>query len=156
MGLMERLEKQKTVPIPEAKSEIAVNSSAAVYTDEFSWLKEKIHSEIIEQLNQEDSGGVNAAQDEFLLKRIEKLVEENVSSVPRAERTRLSKEIYDNVVGLGPLEPYLADPDVTEIMVNGPYSVYVERAGKLHLTQTVFKDNAHVMNVLNRIVSSVG
>jgi len=60
------------------------------------------------------------------------------------------------VVGLGPLEPLLSDPEITEIMVNGPYNVYVERKGKLVLSDTVFKDDNQVMNVINRIVSSVG
>jgi pilus assembly protein CpaF len=59
-------------------------------------------------------------------------------------------------MGLGPLEPLLNDSEVTEIMVNGPYQVYVERKGKLELSNVVFKDNAHVMNIISRIVSSVG
>ena len=57
---------------------------------------------------------------------------------------------------MGPLEPLLENPDVTEIMVNGPYNVYIERRGKLELSSAKFNDNEHVMNVINRIVSSIG
>ncbi|MDD3301007.1 MAG: CpaF family protein, partial [Bacteroidales bacterium] len=74
----------------------------------------------------------------------------------RTERTKILKEIFNDVMGLGPLESLLNDDDVSEIMVNGPSHVYVERKGKLVLSDVVFKDNNHVMNIINRIVSSVG
>lgn len=159
MGLLERLEKQKGSNQPAAATETAAaNIAVNPCTDEYSGLKDKIHADIIEMMNQEavDSGRIDRDQKEYLLKSIERLVEEKGGSVPRADRARLAKEIYNNVVGLGPLEPLLNDPEITEIMVNGPFSVFVEKAGKLQLSTTVFKDNSHVMNVLNRIVSSVG
>lgn len=160
MGLMERLEKQKTPSQPEPTVEVSSspNKTQAPYVDEYSGLKDRIHNEIIELVNQEatDKGDFKSGDDEHLMRSIELLVDEKGNSIPRTERSRLAKEIFHNVVGLGPLEPLLADPDISEIMVNGPYNVYVERKGKLELTNTVFKDNSHVMNVLNRIVSSVG
>jgi pilus assembly protein CpaF len=160
MGLMERLEKQKTPTQQEQTTEISPspNKTQAPYVDEYSGLKDRIHNEIIELVNQEaaDKGDLKPDDDEHLMKSIELLVDEKGNSIPRTERSRLAKEIYHNVVGLGPLEPLLADPEISEIMVNGPYNVYVERKGKLELSNTVFKDSGHVMNVLNRIVSSVG
>src|SRR5207344_1321350 len=60
------------------------------------------------------------------------------------------------VMGLGPLEPLLADPTVADILVNGPHAVYIERAGKLELTDVRFNDDAHLMNIIDRIVSAVG
>ncbi len=157
MGLLERLEKQKN---PQ-QSEISADNPArgsAVYVDEYSVIKDQIHGEIIELVNQEAvEGGKTESNDEaHLLQSIENLVDTKAGQIPRTERSRLVKEIYNNVIGLGPLEPLLADPTISEIMVNGPYCVYVERAGKLELSATKFKDNEHVMNVLNRIVSSVG
>lgn len=160
MGLLERIERQKAGPPQNTAPETAAFSgkSAAVLVDEYSDLKEKIHNEIIELINQDvySKGKTEGVSEEYIMQSIESLVDGNGTAIPRTERTRLVREIYNNVVGLGPLEPLLADPEITEIMVNGPYSVYVERKGKLELSSTVFRDNEHLMNVLTRIVSSVG
>jgi len=160
MSLLERLEKQKAPLQPDRTAQTAAftTKGGASYVDEYSGLKDKIHGEVIELINQEtaDNGRFEANKEEHLLKSIEILVDDRGGAIPRTERARLVKEIYHNVVGLGPLEPLLADPEVSEIMVNGPYSVYVERAGRLELSPTIFRDNNHVMNVLSRIVSSVG
>ncbi|MGC3995223.1 MAG: CpaF family protein [Propionicimonas sp.] len=72
------------------------------------------------------------------------------------ERQRLIREVHDDVLGLGPLEPLITDKAVTEIMVNGPYKVYIERAGKLTLSQVRFKDEPHLRRVIERIVTKVG
>ena len=87
---------------------------------------------------------------------MESIIETKASGLIRSERTRLLQEVYNDVMGLGPLESLLNDVEVSEIMVNGPYRVYVERKGKIELSDVVFKDNAHVLNIINRIVSSVG
>lgn len=159
MGLMERLEKQKAPKLMDKAAEVDVPSHNEVsFVDEYSGLKEKIHGEIIELINQEmvDNGKIEDKKEEYLLKSIESLVDDRGSAIARNDRVRLVKEIYNNVVGLGPLEPLLADDEISEIMVNGPRSVYVEKNGKIQLSSTVFNDNHHVMNVLNRIVSSIG
>ncbi|MFN4088480.1 MAG: CpaF family protein [Alphaproteobacteria bacterium] len=72
------------------------------------------------------------------------------------EQRELVTVLIDDMLGLGPLEPLLADETVTDIMVNGPKQIYVERRGKLELTSAVFRDNAHVLNVATRIVSRIG
>jgi pilus assembly protein CpaF len=75
---------------------------------------------------------------------------------PGVDPDRLSQEVCDEAVGLGPLEDLLADPDITEIMVNGPEHVYVEKAGKLHLTEKSFLDDESVRAIIERIVAPVG
>jgi len=157
MGLLERLEKQRNPKAQEQQAETA-DAVGQAYVDEYSELKEKIHGEMIEMINQEiaERGKIEGNQKDYVFKSIETLVDAKADSVSRSDRSRLVKEIFNNVVGLGPLEPLLEDPDISEIMVNGPGQVYVERHGKLELTSTVFRDNQQVMNVLNRIVSSVG
>jgi pilus assembly protein CpaF len=72
------------------------------------------------------------------------------------ERERLSLEVLDEVFGLGPLEPLLQDPTISDILVNGPKQVYVERAGLLEETRIMFKDDAHLMHIIDKIVSAVG
>lgn len=160
MSLLDRLEKQKMAATADDKSADtpATNKNVSVFKDEYADLKSRVHKEFIEIVNQQDVNlfNIKGEQEQELQKIMESIVESKTSNLTRSERSRLLKEIYNDVMGLGPLEPLLNDAEVSEIMVNGPYQVYVERKGKLELSSVVFKDNAHVMNIINRIVSSVG
>ncbi len=82
----------------------------------------------------------------------------NDASAPLSlmQRRHVVRQIEDEVMGLGPLEPLLADPTVSDILVNGPHQVYVERAGKIESTDVRFNDDAHLLNIIDRIVSKVG
>ena len=77
-------------------------------------------------------------------------------SLTRLEESKLAQEIHDDVMGLGPLEPLLRDDSISEIMVNSARQIYIERGGRLEQTPASFRDDAHVLKVINRIVSSVG
>ena len=160
MSLLEKLEKQKMIQKAEVSTETvrSFNKNGVPLVDDYSDLKEKVHAEMIELINHEAANGneIKGNQEEYLLRSIEGLIDSNAAGISRADRARIQKDIYNNVVGLGPLEPLLDDPEISEIMVNGPYNVYVERRGKLELSTTVFKDNDHLLNIINRIVSSVG
>src|SRR5437660_452650 len=83
------------------------------------------------------------------------LVEEDLAVAP-AELGSLVRDVADAIVGLGPLEPFLHDPAVTEIMVNGPSMVYVERAGRIERAQVTLEDDAAVVHVIDRIVGPLG
>lgn len=160
MSLLERLEKQK-IPIKganESETVPASNKNTDTFNEEYGALKEKLHSDIIEKINQEtaDNEIISENQEEYLIKTLEMLIDLKSVSIPRNDRSRLVREVYNNVAGLGPLEPLLNDANISEIMVNGPYQVYVERLGKIELSCTKFKDNSHVMQIIGRIVSSVG
>ena len=91
-----------------------------------------------------------------ILELIAEIVVEQRLSLHGREQELLGATIVDNMVGLGPLEPLLRDESITDIMVNGPQQVYVERKGKLDLTDVRFRDNQHVMNVAQRIVTRIG
>ncbi|WP_019228915.1 CpaF family protein [Sedimentibacter sp. B4] len=160
MSLLDRLEKQKIAAATEDKltDTTAASKNVNVFKDEYADLKSRVHKEFIEIVNQQDVNlfNIKGEQEQELQKIMESIVESKTSNLTRTERSRLLREIYNDVMGLGPLEPLLNDSEVSEIMVNGPYQVYVERKGKLELSNVVFKDNAHVMNIINRIVSSVG
>lgn len=176
MSLLDRLERQR-LSLLEEKPNNTLNKEVqkeddtkstpirgGFYTrttinkDEYSELKGRIHKEFIETVNQQDVNLINVKDDrkQELQKIMEQIVESKASYLNRSERSILLKEIYDDVMGLGPLEALLNDDEVSEIMVNGPQQVYVERKGKLQLSEVVFKDDQHVMNIINRIVSSVG
>ena len=85
-----------------------------------------------------------------------KAVDEEGLALTRAERVRMLEQITDEIVGLGPLEPLLRDESITEIMVNGPRQVYIERAGKLELTNVTFQNDDHVMRIIDRIIAPIG
>src|SRR5207247_1465883 len=74
----------------------------------------------------------------------------------RMERERLSDEVLDETFGFGPLEMLLKDPTISDILVNGPHKIYVERRGKLEKTEIKFRDNDHLLQIIDRIVSKVG
>jgi pilus assembly protein CpaF len=124
---------------------------------EYQQVKADLHRKILDRLDLEKLGRSNgtAAREEVLV-----LIRNSVNSeaVPLsfAERERLAREILDEIFGLGPLEPLLKDPTVSDILVNRFDRVYVERAGKLELTPLSFKDNQHLMQIIDRIVSRIG
>src|SRR4051794_30614029 len=77
-------------------------------------------------------------------------------ALTRAERTRMLEQITDEIIGLGPLEPLLRDESITEVMVNGPRQVYIERSGKIELTNVTFQNDEHVMRIIDRIIAPIG
>ncbi len=83
-------------------------------------------------------------------------IDEEGLALTRAERVRMLEQITDEIVGLGPLEPLLRDESITEIMVNGPRQVYIERAGRLELTNIAFQNDDHVMRIIDRIIAPIG
>jgi len=85
-----------------------------------------------------------------------RLMNEDSAPLSLAQRQRVIRTIEDEVMGLGPLEPLLADPSISDILVNGPKSVYIERKGKLELTDVQFNNDDHLLNIIDRIVSAVG
>src|SRR5207253_9026458 len=91
-----------------------------------------------------------------VLSVIQDLVSDLNTPMSGPEKERLSLDVLNEVFGLGPLEPLLQDPTVSDILVNGYKEVYVERAGVLEETRIMFKDNAHLMHIIDKIVSAVG
>jgi pilus assembly protein CpaF len=122
-------------------------------------LRRKLHYKVVEGLG---PTLYNAQMSDAELKlRVMEMLEwalEQEQSVPlaRADRLALLQEIADDVLGYGPIDPYLADPEVTEIMVNGPHAVWVERAGKITKTETRFVDANHLERIIEKIVGQIG
>jgi pilus assembly protein CpaF len=124
---------------------------------EYQQVKADLHRKILDRLDLEKLGRTpsDTARDE-VLQLIRNTVNSEAVPLSFAERERLSREILDEIFGLGPLEPLLKDPTVSDILVNRFDRVYVERAGKLEPTGLSFKDDAHLMQIIDRIVSRVG
>jgi pilus assembly protein CpaF len=87
---------------------------------------------------------------------VDRLISENNYAVTRDERVRLVQEMIDEITGFGPLEPLLNDPTITEVMVNGPDHIYIERAGKIHRVDSFFLNEEHVLRIIDRIITPLG
>lgn len=124
---------------------------------EYQELKSTVHRDLISRVDLER---VATQRDEYTRGQVLNVIQDLVSNLKTPlsgrERERLSLEVLDEVFGLGPLEPLLQDPTINDILVNGPKQVYVERAGVLEESNIMFKDNAHLMNIIDKIVSAVG
>ena len=123
----------------------------------YAELKKHVHTAILERINLER---LKDFSEEDIKKEINELVSviidgENIA-LNQFERKTLAQDVQYEMFGLGPLEPLLKDPSVSDILVNAYKQVYVERRGKLELTDIVFQDNAHLLNIIERIVSRVG
>jgi pilus assembly protein CpaF len=125
--------------------------------DTLSDLKVKIHKRLIEEIDITRITDSDSNELRFQIKQaVNQLLLEENALLTSAERDRLVEDILNETMGLGPLEPLLRDRTITEIMINGPYMVFVERKGKLTETNVKFKDNAHLLQIIDRIVSAVG
>ena len=120
-------------------------------------LKTKIHGRLMDMM---DLSLIGTVEEKVLRQEIRKLTEKIVVEekfpLNYAEREKLFKEIQDEVMGLGPLEPFMEDPTVSDILVNTYRQIYVERFGKLERTEARFKDDAHLRKIIEKIVSAVG
>ena len=140
-----------TAPVPAA-SDAARRPELARYE-----LKTRVHRQLIERL---DLTKLAMLPGDVLQQQIRRIVEDMLvddeTPLSRSEREQLVVEVQHETFGLGPIEPLMQDPTVSDILVNGPHEVYVERRGKLQKTNAIFRDNAHLMQVIDRIVSAVG
>jgi len=120
-------------------------------------LKQRIHALLLERVDLESMQRLTQEQirDE-LRSLVERLLDEEAVVINDVERKNLTRDIRNEMLGFGPLETLLSDPTVSDILVNGHKQVYVERRGKLELTDVVFNDDAHLMKIIDKIVSRVG
>ncbi|MET1059033.1 MAG: hypothetical protein ABWX84_05525, partial [Nocardioides sp.] len=121
-------------------------------------LKSTVHTELLKQLGPQ-LYDANIDQED-LAARVRQVLKEVIGAQERplssADRTQVTLEITDDILGYGPIEPFLRDPDVTEVMVNGPRQIYLERRGKLTLADAYFTDESHLRRTIDKIVSRIG
>jgi pilus assembly protein CpaF len=127
------------------------------YTPEYQELKFALHRKLLDRINLEALSSVASERVRNEVRTaVARLVEEERAPLSITEKDRVIEEVLDEVFGLGPLEPLLADPTISDILVTTPALVFVERAGKLYRTPVEFKDNAHLLRIIEKIVSRVG
>ena len=120
-------------------------------------LKLRIHRELLERADLGNLARLDLDQATAELRGvIAQLIDEQAVPLSQRDRDQLGEEILHEVYGLGPIEPLMRDPDISDILVNTSRQVYIERRGKLEPTPVIFRDDAHLLLIIDRIVSKVG
>jgi len=156
----------KASPLSSQRKTLAVRKTAAKAVPEdrearrrakMSDLKVELHKQLLEQLN---LAALETAAEKDLRAEIGQIASEVLAEqgvvLNKDDRRILNEELYDEVRGLGPLEPLLKDETINDILVNGPKCIFIERAGKLELSDVKFRDEKHLLRIIDKIVSAVG
>ena len=158
--LLERLGRPAGEPIQQKT--IFGRRQAEAKEDNYQELKLAIHRRIVDEMSDQEqqflasNNHTRAEVEELISSYCQRVLDDNPMNVPRGERARIVADICDEILGLGPIEPLLKDESITEVMINGPKKIFVERKGKLQLTNVQFHDDAHLMTIIERIVSPLG
>ena len=159
MSFTPNLFQQTTPPEPLQMTDLQAEAMASqrVLSQQEEQSKHLIHQRLMDVV---DLAVLDTLSEEEARRQLQEicrnLMQEEQIPVPLAGRQQIIKEIEDEILGLGPLEALLADKSVSDILINGPFSIYVERGGKLQATNIRFKDNQHLLGIIDRIISSVG
>lgn len=159
--LLEKLGRPPGEPIQQKI--IFGKRQAEAKEDNYQELKLAIHRRIVDEMSPEEQQFLSsnthtrAEVEEVISSFCQRVLDDNpINNVPRGERARIVTDICDEILGLGPIEPLLKDESITEVMINGPKKIFVERKGKLQLTNVQFHDDDHLMTIIERIVSPLG
>ncbi len=158
MSLLRRIEQEKQSSAQQTAqmSEMQVRRRAAPSRDAYMDLKTRIQNKLIAELDPT----LDVTRTDEVRKTIEELYDniltEEARVLSRVERQRLFEQIVSEILGLGPLEPLIADPTITEIMVNGSKNVYIERDGRIVRTNAIFESDEHLMRIIEKIVAPLG
>jgi pilus assembly protein CpaF len=159
MAIFRRTPASEPAGLPPGPSsvEVAPVGSPRRAESHYSDLKTRIHRQLIDRLDLSKLAVIPPDVVRAEIARVvQGLLDEEQTPLSRQERDNLVLEVWHETFGLGPLEPLMQDPSVSDILVNGPRNIYVERRGKLERTPTVFHDSAHLMQIIERIVSRIG
>ncbi len=160
MSLADRLaqaRRSRSGTLPEGATDGA-RSRRTTGTDPYGELKRAVHASLLESLGPQlyDSRLTENELESKVRATLQDVLAQEETPLTVQDRARLSQEIADDILGYGPLEPYLRDSEVTEVMVNGPSMIYVERAGRLFPVEGHFNDDSHLRRTIEKIVARVG
>lgn len=153
MGLLDRLGTTENADMPGGGETDSAEKLRPVIEDRYADVKVRIHNTIIEQ--QLGNGSADVSE-EGMRKLIDEYVERSEFGIPRVDRATVKEELFDDILGYGPIQVLIDSDRYSEVMVNGYDHVYVECDGRLTLTDIQFRDNEHLMQIIDRIVSKVG
>jgi pilus assembly protein CpaF len=159
VSLIERLAQQSVSKSPALAPEPRyATRRASRHADPFAAVKRSVHEALLEDLGPRlyDTHLDQRELEDQVIQTLRTVLQREETPLTMADRARIAREVADEILGHGPLEPYLRDPDVTEIMVNGHDQIYVERAGRIYPVDVAFADESHLRRTIEKIVSRVG
>lgn len=145
-------------PVQPTANRAAAQPETVQGADEHRVLVARVQARLLQQLDTRFEAEVRNTErlQRYIAVAVDAVLEEDGTVLPESERLRIQRRVQSEVIGLGPLEDLLADDTITEIMVNGPYEVFIERDGVLHESSARFNDDNHVRRVIDRIVAPLG
>ncbi|MDF2524362.1 MAG: type secretion system protein [Clostridiales bacterium] len=157
MSLLQRIEKERLVVTGDT-GPLSKNKNNLQSKDPYKELKKKILDKIINEIKADDIVGSEGEHEleNKITALVEKVLTEEDRPIPRNDKIKITSEIINETIGFGPINSLIHDSEVSEIMVNGPQHVYVEKKGKLVLSDVKFRDDEHVMHVIEKIVAPIG
>lgn len=144
-------------PKPARSADVAQISASEKRKQRINHIKSEMHKRLLEDLN---LAALEKAPEAEVRSEIASITAESLADfdivLNQEERQQLNKDLYHEVMGLGPLEPLLSDESINDILINGPKKIFIERKGKLELSDVTFRDDRHLMRIIDKIVSAVG
>ena len=159
MGLLERLQLEKDDDAKKRGAPVGTANREEVREDPYRELKKKIFDRVVEEVHitdDNDDGKESGEVEEAIRVIVNEVIEKESPYLTRNERGLIGRDIINETIGFGPITPLLNNPDISEVMVNGWNMVYIEKKGKLELSDVRFRDNEHVMHIIERIVAPIG
>jgi pilus assembly protein CpaF len=161
MSLSDRLaaaRRDRTGPTAHEDAFVTATPRVRASVDPFADLKREVHQKLLETLGPKlyDARMTQSELEQKVRVTLQEVLSAQDTPLTMADRTRVAQEVADDILGYGPIEPYLRDPDITEVMVNRYDSVWVERAGKIYSVDARFNDEAHLRRTIDKIVGRVG
>jgi pilus assembly protein CpaF len=164
MSLADRLAQAQAHREPPAASEPAIANSdgqrrrSRSTEDPFADLKRTVHQRLVSTMGPKlyDAKKTQTELEQQVRATLQEVMSTEDTPLTMADRVRITQEIADDILGYGPIEPFLRDPDITEIMVNGPHDIWIERSGKLQQVDGRFNDEAHLRRTIEKIVARIG
>lgn len=156
MSLLNRIKSQQ-LPVEDDEN-IKIEKQVKEKKDKFEDVKIKVHMEVIATMyNEQKDSSLNEGEEKDRVKKvIADILDKNYSFLTFSDRQQISQEVMDEVLGLGPIEPLNSDDSISEIMINGPKQVFIEKSGKIQLTDIAFRDDDHVKRIIDKIVAPLG
>ena len=153
----------KDAPKPDAATFVVRRGvPSEPVADRYQELKLEIHRRIVDEMNPEEqlilTRGERSREEvtAIITAYCQRVLEDSPLVVPRGERIQIVSDICDEILGLGPIEPLLKNESISEIMINGPKKIFIEQKGKLHRTNVQFRDDDHLLNIIERILTPLG
>jgi pilus assembly protein CpaF len=163
MSLADRLaearrQKAPTEPVEADDTLTGKQSAKRKSTDPFADLKRQVHQALLDNLGPKlyDSRQTQSELEQKVRQTLQEVLSQEDTPLTTADRARIAQEVADDILGYGPLEPYLRDADITEVMVNGRSDIWIERAGRIYKTDGEFNDENHLRRTIDKIVARVG